>query len=526
MPIILRVNTELHGSVIKPHQLCHSELIWDNISKCLVYKNHKTQELHYLTGGGGGGGGWGSDPGLAAALSDHINDTDVHWTATDRSDFEEAKHVINDLRDIDFENFVIKDDIITSDYTGTVEDDMIMSANYVQELLDNKSDDDHTHDDRYYTKDDVDELITDHTHDQYINKDQIDQPNGVPGLNSSGKLDTSVMPEGAVGGLDYKGLWDPTTNTPTLGDNGLNGKNGEYYKVSIASPTPEIDGEKDWYPGDWIIHNGTTWDKIDNTETIISVNSKTGIVTLNKSDIGLDEVDNTSDLDKPISTATQLELDLKEDAFEKEDAFNKRFGTGYDDVARGDHIHLDSHWHTNKVILDGMTAAFTTELYTKLEGIEDGANNYVHPTDADNKHVPVADAADKVLTSTSTPGEYEWKSPNAVTEIPSSAVKVDTELVSVDGTDLNSVLVEFDRILVNKVAFINYSTQEVIKDGDNIVYVLKEDEDSNYMFKKITKGIHVLIEYATKLNNPAIYKYDDAKLIYKTLTYGEFSDAT
>jgi len=42
-----------------------------------------------------------------------------------------------------------------------------------------------------------------------------------------------------------------------------------------------------------------------------SVNGQTGAVSLDKSDIGLSNVDNTSDLDKPISTATQTALDDK-----------------------------------------------------------------------------------------------------------------------------------------------------------------------------------------------------------------------
>ncbi len=42
-----------------------------------------------------------------------------------------------------------------------------------------------------------------------------------------------------------------------------------------------------------------------------SVAGKTGVVTLVKGDVGLGNVDNTSDLDKPVSTATQTALDLK-----------------------------------------------------------------------------------------------------------------------------------------------------------------------------------------------------------------------
>lgn len=46
---------------------------------------------------------------------------------------------------------------------------------------------------------------------------------------------------------------------------------------------------------------------------VATVNGKTGIVVLDQTDIGLDQVDNTSDLNKPISTSTQDALDLKAD---------------------------------------------------------------------------------------------------------------------------------------------------------------------------------------------------------------------
>jgi hypothetical protein len=42
-----------------------------------------------------------------------------------------------------------------------------------------------------------------------------------------------------------------------------------------------------------------------------SVNGKTGEVTLIKGDVGLGNVDNTADADKPVSTATQTALNSK-----------------------------------------------------------------------------------------------------------------------------------------------------------------------------------------------------------------------
>ncbi len=54
--------------------------------------------------------------------------------------------------------------------------------------------------------------------------------------------------------------------------------------------------------------------------TVTSVAGKTGAVTLAASDVGLGNVNNTSDADKPISTATQAALDDKQDKiFEKVD---------------------------------------------------------------------------------------------------------------------------------------------------------------------------------------------------------------
>lgn len=56
-----------------------------------------------------------------------------------------------------------------------------------------------------------------------------------------------------------------------------------------------------------------TEERAANAAPVQSVNTKTGDVVLNKSDIGLSNVDNTSDANKPISTATQNALNNKAD---------------------------------------------------------------------------------------------------------------------------------------------------------------------------------------------------------------------
>ncbi len=55
-----------------------------------------------------------------------------------------------------------------------------------------------------------------------------------------------------------------------------------------------------------------------------------------KADVGLPNVDNTSDLSKPVSNATQTALNGKKDDFTENTAFNKNFGTSSGDVLEGD----------------------------------------------------------------------------------------------------------------------------------------------------------------------------------------------
>lgn len=73
---------------------------------------------------------------------------------------------------------------------------------------------------------------------------------------------TSMIPSGE-GNLVYKGTWNASTNTPTLASGA--GSSGNYYVVSDAGST-NVDGVTDWGVGDWIIFNGSTWQKIDNDD--------------------------------------------------------------------------------------------------------------------------------------------------------------------------------------------------------------------------------------------------------------------
>ena len=114
--------------------------------------------------------------------------------------------------------------------------------------------------------------------------DSKGQNNGLATLDASGKVPSGELPASLLGSLIFKGTWNATTNTPTLGDLGVGGVQGDYFVVSVLGTT-SIDGNADWEIGDWLVHNGSTWDKIDNSDKVASINGAVGVVVLDTSDI-------------------------------------------------------------------------------------------------------------------------------------------------------------------------------------------------------------------------------------------------
>ena len=105
---------------------------------------------------------------------------------------------------------------------------------------------------------------------------------GVATLDGSGTVPTSQLPGAVLGGLNYQGTWNASTNTPTLASS--TGSKGYYYVVSVAGST-NLNGITDWKIGDWAVYDGTTWQKVDNTDAVSSVNGYTGAVVLSTSDV-------------------------------------------------------------------------------------------------------------------------------------------------------------------------------------------------------------------------------------------------
>lgn len=83
--------------------------------------------------------------------------------------------------------------------------------------------------------------------------------------------------------------------TAQRGDMAIRTDNGRTYVLATDAPTVLAD-----------------WKEITAGGAVLSVAGKTGTVTLVKADVGLGSVDNTTDAAKPISTATQTALNAKE----------------------------------------------------------------------------------------------------------------------------------------------------------------------------------------------------------------------
>lgn len=104
------------------------------------------------------------------------------------------------------------------------------------------------------------------------------QANGYASLDAGGKVPTTQLPSTL---LVYKGVWNATTNTPTLTNNDIT-KAGFVYNVGTAGTQFSIN----WSLGDWLIYNDAgVIEKSDNSDDVTSVNGYQGAVTLNATDV-------------------------------------------------------------------------------------------------------------------------------------------------------------------------------------------------------------------------------------------------
>lgn len=111
--------------------------------------------------------------------------------------------------------------------------------------------------------------------------------NGYAPLDASAKVPLAYINDALLGNVKYEGLYDVVTNSPDLTTVSTK---GYYYILTTSGNRFGID----FNVGDWIISNGTTWGKVDNTDAVPSVFGRTGNVTAQSGDYDADKITETS----------------------------------------------------------------------------------------------------------------------------------------------------------------------------------------------------------------------------------------
>jgi hypothetical protein len=240
---------------------------------------------------------------------------------------------------------------------------------------------------------------------------------GYASLDTGGTVPLAQLPSSVTGASQYKGTWNATTNIPSITTGSAPGKNGWYYVVSVAGTTT-VDGISSWAVGDQIISNGTVWQKIPNVNAVTSVNTYTGAVVLVKADVGLGNADNTSDANKPVSTAQQTALNAKESTA------NKGVANGYaglDGAGRVPAAQLPAQAVTSVASKTGDVTLVKADV---------GLSNVDNTSDA-TKNSAIATLTNKTLTSPTING---GTLSSVTLSSPAGLTKADVGLSNVDNT--------------------------------------------------------------------------------------------
>jgi hypothetical protein len=99
-------------------------------------------------------------------------------------------------------------------------------------------------------------------------------------LDAGGKVAYANLPAAL---MIYKGVWDASSNTPTLADG--TGVNGWVYRVHPGGTVNFGSGNITFNSGDYVIYNGSVWQKSGGGDAVTSVNGQQGVVVLTTANI-------------------------------------------------------------------------------------------------------------------------------------------------------------------------------------------------------------------------------------------------
>ena len=371
------------------------------------------------------------------------------------------------------------------------------------------------------------------TNDAQIKRSEMGVPKGVATLGEDGKVPESQLPDSVLGNVKYQGVWDAVNNVPKLELNDFD-SNGHYY---IAINKGSQFGY-DFDPGDWVINSNGRWVKIDNVDSVKSVNGQIGIVELGiedipnlketldskatnddfnrhltdyknphkvtKDQVGLGNVDNTADKDKPVSDATQALIDQTRTVLENKiselqtnteadlEVFRSEFENKLAELAAKEEADI--------VAVNNSLKEAKTELQNNIDNLASKTENdlTVAKKELDNK-----------ISELSTKTESDLSTLRANLESSISVTKTEleksiSELASKTENDLNTAKSELEKAISDLTAkeeadivAVNNALSEAKKELENSISSLasKTENDLSLATKELNNKIS---ELATK----------------------------
>ena len=202
-----------------------------------------------------------------------------------------------------------------------------------------------------------------------LDANQKGVPNGVASLNAQGIIPSSQLPPVTLSSTSVVGSDAAMTalSSATVGSIAVRTDVNKNYVLS-ALPASTL--------GNWI-------ELLTPAAPVQAVNGYTGSVNLTKSDLGLSDVNNTSDINKPVSSATQTALDLKANSTDVNTALATKISTT--DAIAALALKANSTDVNTALGTKISTADATAALALKLDANKVGAVSGVASLDASGK---------------------------------------------------------------------------------------------------------------------------------------------
>lgn len=198
----------------------------------------------------------------------------------------------------------------------------------------------------------------------------------IAGLTKDGKIDAALLPDSIVGQLEYMGTWSAAID-------GIVPAKGQYY-IAAADVDVNPDGSEGSYnTGDWAVYNGVAWDKIDNTDSVVTVNGQKGAVETYKGAYVANTQYYKGDIVKNDGKLYIAKANNKDAAFTADnwELFGRSYAGDGVVVVEGDNI---SHAKTSPATTDAAEAISVTQNGEIVVPVVT-ANEYGHVTGIENK---------------------------------------------------------------------------------------------------------------------------------------------